>query len=95
MLIATQLRAIIQRQSAYQRVRALRHDDWDAVNTHNPLMRVQIQIDDLLFLQALQREKLMPMTLNFEDYAAVIKFCQHHENDLSTSAKKWLLRYFK
>lgn len=95
MLTAEQLRAVLQQQMSYQRIRRLQQHDWAELNVQNSLARQLIQVDDLQFLAAVQKIRPSRLTIDFDDYGAVKAFISTNSRDLSPTARQWLLAKFK
>lgn len=95
MLTAEQLRAVIQQQMSYQRVRRLQQRDWADLNVQNQLARQLIQVDDLQFLAAIQKSHPDQLVVDFNDYGSVKAFISANSRDLSPTAQQWLLAKFK
>ncbi|ANZ62111.1 hypothetical protein [Secundilactobacillus paracollinoides] len=95
MLSAADCRSVIQHDARYQRARKLLADDWQSVDTSNPLMSELITVQDLQFAQALQRAQLVPLTLDLADYGSVMAFLNHHQRAITTASQQWLTQKFK
>ncbi|KRM77338.1 hypothetical protein [Secundilactobacillus collinoides] len=95
MLTASDCRSVIWHDARYQRAIKLLQDDWQSVDTGNPLMSELIMITDLQFVQALQSAKLVPEKIDFVNYTAVMRFLNQHRRVLSTASQQWLTQNFK
>lgn len=89
------LRQLIQHDATVVRAHAVLMDQWNRVAGQNPLARELIQPADLQLASQLRPAFESVSLPDLGDYAAVMDYINHHQDDLSTGAIEWLKRSFK
>lgn len=94
MLTASELRSLIQQDAAYRNARAVLNGEWASRTEENPLFRAPMTIADLKFARDLQAAGVVPIKLDFDDYAAVQAWITTNRASLTGDDLAWLQRNF-